>query len=104
MKNYAFTFSALFALMCLLATLGYVLFGPKDMFGIPDPQWARVLFYPGVLAGLLVGEHVTSARPACYAAAIVAMTVVGALLGAAVDFLVRPSRHSASDSALNGGG
>jgi hypothetical protein len=43
-KNYAFTFSALFGLMSLLMSAGYLLFGPKDWLGIPDPRWARLLF------------------------------------------------------------
>jgi len=81
------------ALLALSTSVTYLLCGPKDLFGIPDPAWARALFFPGIYVGTLTWEVIHS-TPVGYVTGVLTMTLVGALLGGILDLLVGASGRS----------
>lgn len=82
------------AALAFLATGAYVLFGPKDFLGAPEPLWAVILFYPGIFVAALTQQYLSWPMPASYAMGVAAMTVVGAMLGAIFDWLADNSGSS----------
>jgi len=97
MRKCPLTFALIGAGMMLLISVGYVLVGPKDSFGFPEPLWAAIFFYPGTYMGFLTWEHVAHSMPVCYAAAVATITLIGAVLGALLDFLIALGNGGRSD-------
>jgi len=96
MKRTGSSFTLLGALVALVISGGYVLFGPKDLFGFPQPRWAAIIFYPGSYVGALAWEAGAHSMAVCYAAGVATMTVVGAMLGLFLDLFANIGSRSAS--------
>ena len=76
------------AAVALIASLTYVICGPKDFLGFPEPLWARIVFMPGSVAGQATYQYLSHSMATCYAVAIAATTLVGAVVGLMLDVLI----------------
>ncbi len=85
------------AMAGLAASLFYVGFVPKDIFGLPEPIWARCLFFPGTVVGLFTYENVTHDLVLCTVAGGAAMVAVGGFLGFCLGLLLNDSPLSSGE-------
>ena len=90
MKTSNFPCTSLGAGSLLLFSGGYVLFGPMDFLGLPEPRWANLFFRPGIHVGMWAWNHVAQSEPLCYRAGVATMTLLGGAIGAVMDFLASP--------------
>ncbi len=82
------------ALVALLASGGYLLFGPLGLFGEPEASWAQVVFYPGVWAAWRTFDWFHSPRWLYTTVGVATMVVCGAVLGLAFHALCSPTRRT----------
>ena len=76
-----FRYSAIgFAVGMLLST-AYLQWGSWEVFYRPHPMWARIVFFPGLLAGHLLYDAGWESIPVCLGVGIVSMGVVASLVG-----------------------
>ena len=91
-----------FAVGTVLSTL-YLRWGSWDVFYMPDPSWARIVFFPGLVAGHLLYDAGCPSIPVCLGFGIGAMGVVTSLVGLGIAVIInrrRRGRHApASGSA-----
>ena len=84
-----------FAVGILLST-AYLLFGSWVLY-TPEPMWAQVLFFPGVLAGHLLYEAGCNSIPVCQVVGIGSMGVVTSIIGLGIAMIInkRQTGHPA---------
>ena len=80
------------ALAVLSFTLGLMFLGPVDIFGIPDPKWAKFLLLPGIWVGILVNDLFRWPILACKAAGVCTMIAVGWFVGFLVEWVASGTR------------
>ena len=81
MKTARYNAAVAGAVMALAASLALMFYGPRDSLGwVPVGILAETVFWPGVMAGSIVGEWTGSVQTG-WAAGIAAMTLLGAALG-----------------------
>lgn len=73
---------ALGFIIAVAATLAYLHWGTWDNLGWePEPQWAKIVFYPGVAAGIFCGERWNIPIQACQSIGVLVMGAAGFVLG-----------------------
>jgi hypothetical protein len=81
-----------------LLSSAYVLFGRWDWFYVPEPLWARIVFFPGVAAGHLVHDGGWHSILACQIIGVGTMGIVTGMIGCGVGILInRWIRREADD-------
>lgn len=64
-----------------LLSSAYVLFGPWGWNYWPDPLWARIVLFPGIVAGYLVYDAGRHSVLACQIVGVAIMGIVAAMMG-----------------------
>jgi hypothetical protein len=85
-----------FAVGTLLSTV-YLFFGSWGVFYTPEPLWARIVFFPGLLAGhLLYYEAGLESIPVCIVVGIGSMGVVTSIMALAIAIIVNRRKRAGS--------
>jgi len=69
--------------------------GSWDVFYVPDPLWARIVFFPGLVAGHLLYDAGCESIPVCLGVGIVSMGVVTSLVGLGVAMIINRAARRA---------
>jgi hypothetical protein len=71
-----------------LSSMAYLRFGSWGLFYTPEPLWARIVFFPGLLAGHLLYDAGCQSIPVCLAVGVCSMGVVTSIMGLALAIII----------------
>jgi hypothetical protein len=81
-----------------LLSWAYLLFGRWDWYAIPEPEWAKIAFFPGVAAGHLVYDAGWHSILACEIVGIGTMGMLGATIGCGAAVIVSRRKRAEADN------
>jgi hypothetical protein len=84
MKSSRFKSAGIGAAIALVCCVAYLLLGPMHTSGEPEAAWAKIVFFPGIWVGTELWWKLSWPTPACQAAGVFTMMLVGAGLGAII--------------------
>jgi hypothetical protein len=71
-----------------LSSMAYLRFGSWGPFYTPEPLWARIVLFPGLLAGHSLYEAGCQSIPVCVAVGVGSMGVVTSIMGLALAVII----------------
>jgi hypothetical protein len=71
-----------------LPSMAYLRFGSWDSFYMPESLWARIVFFPGLLAGHLLYDAGCQSIPVCLAVGVGSMGIVTCIMGLALAIII----------------
>jgi hypothetical protein len=75
--------------IAMALSLAYLFWGSWDFLGwSPEPIWAQILFFPGIVVGHLCWDHILPSELFCRILGVFTMGMVGGTIGFAASLII----------------